>query len=151
MDFFEISARRAVTRHGVINWEEFGEKFWWVVLCTHVTRKCPQKFVHNFAQFFTQTSTRVIKACRHNFALGNVRRNESSPKNERTEPEPETGTARTVFFRKPQLEPGLSIRTLLKIPRFQETLSPEKPLEPKTGTAQTGPRTNRNRTELWSP
>ena len=40
---FEISVTGAVTRHGVINWEEFGEKFWWVVLHSTWSTKKTQK------------------------------------------------------------------------------------------------------------
>ena len=45
---------------------------------------------------------------------------------------------------KVQLKPEPSIKTVEK---YRENLSPEEPSEPKTGTARTVPRTNRNRTE----
>ena len=66
---FKISA----TRHGVINWEEFWEKICGSFCTVNEARKCAE----NFAQFFAQTSARVIKICRRNFALGKVRRNSS--------------------------------------------------------------------------
>ena len=56
-----------------------------------------------------------------------------------------TGTAGTVFQEpKPEPEPSLSDRTLLK---HRETTSPREPSEPKTRTAGTVPCTNRNRAE----
>ena len=76
-----------------------------------------------------------------------------------TEPEPETetvgtvfpgtggrtGTAGTVFQEpKPEPEPSLSDKPLLK---HRETTSPQEPSEPKTRTAGTVPCTNRNRAE----
>ena len=74
-----------------------------------------------------------------------------------TEPEPETGTAGTVFpgtergtgtvgtvFQEPKPEPSLGVKTALN---QKQTLSREELSEPKTGTARTFPCTNRNRTE----
>ena len=72
---FEISATRAVTRHAVINWEEFGEKFWWVVLHSPRSTKMPRKFRPKFRPILRPEFRPVIKICRRNFALGNVRRN----------------------------------------------------------------------------
>ena len=75
-----------------------------------------------------------------------------------TEPEPETGTDGTVFFRnrsrnrnvgtvfqepKPEPEPCLSATPVL----IEKSHSRDEPLEPRTGTARTVPFTNRNRTE----
>ena len=75
---FEISVTGVVPRHGVINWEEFGEKFWWVVLHSQWSTKLPSKFRPKFRPIFRPILRpefrRVIKICRHNFALGNVRR-----------------------------------------------------------------------------
>ena len=51
---FKISVTGAVTRHGVINWEEFGENFCWVVLHSEWSTKMPRKFRQYFAQFFAQ-------------------------------------------------------------------------------------------------
>ena len=76
---FEISATGALTRHGVINWEEFGEKFWWVVLHSTWSTKMPRKFRPKFRPIFRPILRPefrpVVKICRRNFALGNVRRN----------------------------------------------------------------------------
>ena len=76
---FEISVTGAVTRHGVINWEELGEIFWWVVLHSQWSTKMPRKFRPKFRPIFCPILCPefrpVIKICRHNFALGNVRRN----------------------------------------------------------------------------
>ena len=75
---FEISVTGAVPRHGVINWEEFGEKFWWVVLHSQWSTKMPRKLRPKFRPIFRPIlrpgSHPVIKICRHNFALGNVSR-----------------------------------------------------------------------------
>ena len=43
-EILKISTTGAVTRHGVINWEEFGQKFWWVVLHSTRSTKTPRKF-----------------------------------------------------------------------------------------------------------
>ena len=67
---FKISA----TRHGVINREEFGDKICRAFCTANEGTKCAENFAQCFAQFFTQTSARVIQNCRRNFALGNVRR-----------------------------------------------------------------------------
>ena len=45
---FEISATWVVTRHWVINWEEFGEKFWWVVPHSKWSTKKSRKFRPKF-------------------------------------------------------------------------------------------------------
>ena len=71
---FEISVTGAVTRHGVITWEEFGEKFWWVVLHSEWSTKMSRKFRPKFRPIFRPILRPVKKICRHNFALGNVRR-----------------------------------------------------------------------------
>ena len=55
---FEIST----TRHGVINWEEFSEKFGGS-FCTTEAQQCPENFAQNFAQF---------SPCHCSFALDNV-------------------------------------------------------------------------------
>ena len=77
---FEISVTGAVPRHGVINWEEFGEKFWWVVLHSQWSTKLPRNFRPKFHPIFRPILRPefrpVIKMCSHNFALGNVRRKE---------------------------------------------------------------------------
>ena len=61
------------------NWEEFGEKFWWVVLHSTWSTKMPRKFRPKFRPIFAPTLRPefrpVIKICRRNFALGNVRHN----------------------------------------------------------------------------
>ena len=79
---FEISVTGAVPRHGVINWEEFGGKFWWVVLHSQWSTKLPRKFRPKFRPVFRPILRPefrpVIKICRHNFALGNVRRKKTS-------------------------------------------------------------------------
>ena len=47
---FEISATGVV-----INWGEFGEKFWWAALQSKCgARICPENLARNFAQFFAQ-------------------------------------------------------------------------------------------------
>ena len=73
---FEISITGAVPRHGVINWEEFGEKFWWVVLLSQWSTKMPREFRPKFRPIFRPTLRPgfrpVIKICRHDFALGNI-------------------------------------------------------------------------------
>ena len=51
---FEISVAGAVTRHGVINSEEFGRNFGGSFCAANEARKCPEHFVQNFAQFFAQ-------------------------------------------------------------------------------------------------
>ena len=51
-------SHRSVTRHGVINWEEFGEKFWWVVLHSEWRTKM-QFFAQLFAQDFARSKTLV--------------------------------------------------------------------------------------------
>ena len=75
---FEISITGAVPRHGVINWEEFGEKFRGVILHSQWSTKMPRKFRPKFRPIFRPTlhpeCRPLIKICRHNFALGNVRR-----------------------------------------------------------------------------
>ena len=63
----------SATRHGVINWEEFWEK--WLFgggsFCTaNKARKCPDNSVQVLAQIFCPSH----KICRRNLALGNVRR-----------------------------------------------------------------------------
>ena len=77
---FEISATGGMTRHGVINWEEFGEKIWWVVLHSAWSTKMPRKFRPKFRPILRPilrpTLRPVKKICHRNFALGNVRRNE---------------------------------------------------------------------------
>ena len=67
---FEISVAGAVPRHGVINWEEFGEKFWWVILHNQWSTKMPRKFRPIFRPILRPEFRPLIKICRHNFALG---------------------------------------------------------------------------------
>ena len=56
----------------MINREEFGEKTCGLFCTANEARKCTE----SFARFFAQTSARVIKICRRNFALGKLRRKE---------------------------------------------------------------------------
>ena len=55
----------------MIHWEEFWEKICGSFCTANEARKWAEIFA---SRFFAQTSARVIKICRHNFALGKVRR-----------------------------------------------------------------------------
>ena len=69
-----FQSKAAVTRHGVINWEEFEEKFWWVVLHSAWSTKKTRKFRPILRPSFRPEFRPVIKISRRFFRLGNVRR-----------------------------------------------------------------------------
>ena len=54
---FEISVTGAVTRHGVINWEAFGEKFGGSFCTANEARKFRQKFRPEFRPIFSPNSS----------------------------------------------------------------------------------------------
>ena len=72
MKFWLSNHKSLVTRHGVINWEEFGEKFGASSCTVNEARRCPENFAQVFAQYLALTCAQLLKSYRRNFALGNV-------------------------------------------------------------------------------
>ena len=67
----------SATKRGMINSEEFWEKFWWVILHSKQKHGTAQKTSPNFSPIFSPNCSPNSKICRRNFALGSVSQSQS--------------------------------------------------------------------------